>query len=324
MSELDLTSKAKKVIEIEIEGLQRLKSRLDQNFENACEKLLACKGRVVVTGIGKSGHIASKIAATLASTGTPAFFVHPAEASHGDLGMITKDDCVIAISYSGNTQELINILPVIKRKGAFLISFCGNSDSLLARISDITLDISIEKEACPLGLAPTASTTNSLALGDALAVALLEARQFTPEDFALSHPGGSLGKKLLLTIRDIMHKGVQIPIVIETASIIDALMEMTQKSLGMTAIVNASGKLSGIYTDGDVRRTLAQRGVDIYQTAVSTVMSANCTTITADILAVEAANIMEHKKINGLIVVDQYQKPVGAINMMDLLRAQII
>ena len=324
MSELDLTSKAKKVIEIEIEGLQRLKSRLDQNFENACEKLLACKGRVVVTGIGKSGHIASKIAATLASTGTPAFFVHPAEASHGDLGMITKDDCVIAISYSGNTQELINILPVIKRKGAFLISFCGNSDSLLARISDITLDISIEKEACPLGLAPTASTTNSLALGDALAVALLEARQFTPEDFALSHPGGSLGKKLLLTIRDIMHKGVQIPIVIETASIIDALMEMTQKSLGMTAIVNASGKLSGIYTDGDVRRSLAQRGIDIHQTAVSTVMSANCTTITADILAVEAANIMEHKKINGLIVVDQYQKPVGAINMMDLLRAQII
>lgn len=324
MSELDLTSKAKKVIDIEIEGLQRLKSRLDQNFENACEKLLACKGRVVVTGIGKSGHIASKIAATLASTGTPAFFVHPAEASHGDLGMITKDDCVIAISYSGNTQELINILPVIKRKGAFLISFCGNSDSLLARISDITLDISIEKEACPLGLAPTASTTNSLALGDALAIVLLETRQFTPEDFALSHPGGSLGKKLLLTVRDIMHKGEQVPVVTETASVIDALMEMTQKSLGMTAVVDASGMLSGIYTDGDVRRTLTQKGIDIHQTAVSTVMSVNCITITADILAVEAANIMEHKKINGLIVVGQHQKPTGAINMMDLLRAQII
>jgi arabinose-5-phosphate isomerase len=324
MSELDLITKAKKVIDIEIEGLQRLKSRLNHHFESACEKLLACKGRVVVTGIGKSGHIASKIAATLASTGTPAFFVHPAEASHGDLGMITKDDCVIAISYSGNTQELVNILPVIKRKGTFLISFCGNSDSMLARISDITLDISIEKEACPLGLAPTASTTNSLALGDALAVVLLEAREFTPEDFALSHPGGSLGKKLLLTVRDIMHQGQQIPIVTETASIIEALMEMTQKSLGMTAVVDATGKLTGIYTDGDVRRTLAQKGVDIHQTAVSTVMSVRCTTVTADILAAEAANIMEHKKINGLIVIDQHQKPIGAVNMMDLLRAQIL
>ena len=324
MSELDLTAKAKKVIDIEIEGLQRLKNRLNQRFEDACEKLLACKGRVVVTGIGKSGHIASKIAATLASTGTPAFFVHPAEASHGDLGMITKDDCVIAISYSGNTQELINILPTIKRKGTFLISFCGNNDSMLARISDITLDISIEKEACPLGLAPTASTSNRLALGDALAIALLEARQFTPEDFALSHPGGSLGRKLLLTVRDIMHQGSQVPIVTETTSIIDALMEMTQKSLGMTAVVDTTGRLAGIYTDGDVRRTLARKGIDIHQILVSTVMSTHCTTITADILAVQAANIMEAKKINGLIVIDQHQKPIGAINMMDLLRAQIL
>ncbi len=320
----DFIQKAYRVLDIEIEGLQRLKSKIDSQFDLACQHVLTCKGRVVVTGMGKSGHIASKIAATLASTGTPAFFVHPAEASHGDLGMITKDDCVIAISYSGNTQELINILPVIKRKGAFLIGFCGNKNSMLANTSDITLDISIEKEACPLGLAPTASTTNSLALGDAIAVALLEARSFTPEDFALSHPGGNLGKRLLLLVADIMHKGEEIPAVEENTSIMNALMEMTKKTLGMTVILNNEGKLAGIYTDGDLRRTLSRKNIDIHTTPVSKVMSTQCTTISPYMLAAEAAKIMEAKKINGLIVVNEQNIPIGALNMMDLLRAQVV
>jgi arabinose-5-phosphate isomerase len=278
---------------------------------------------VVVTGMGKSGHIGGKIAATLASTGTPAFFVHPGEAQHGDLGMIQPIDVVIAISNSGETGEILTILPIIKRMGARLIAMTGSPKSSLARQADVHLDAGVEKEACPHNLAPTSSTTATLALGDALAVALLKARNFTPEDFARSHPGGKLGRRLLLYVRDVMHSGERVPLVPETASLRDALLEMTSKGLGMTGVTDAGGRLTGIYTDGDLRRTLST-GVDFYQARITDVMIRNPKTTQPDRLAAETVQLMRSLKINGLIVVDAHNKVVGALNMHDLLRAGVV
>jgi arabinose-5-phosphate isomerase len=285
--------------------------------------MLACRGRVVVVGMGKSGHIGSKIAATLASTGTPAFFVHPGEASHGDLGMITPVDVVIALSNSGETGEITAILPLIKRMGVPLISLTGNPHSTLATEADVNIDAGVEKEACPLGLAPTASTTAALAMGDALAVALLEARGFTAEDFARSHPGGSLGRRLLLHVADIMHKTDQVPRVHGNDSLRDALMEITAKGLGMTAVVDDADKVIGIYTDGDLRRTL-DHGIDVHTARVAEVMTAGGVTIAPDRLAAEAVQLMDQKKINALLVTDAEHRLVGALNMHDLLRAGVV
>ena len=273
--------------------------------------------------MGKSGHIAGKIAATLASTGTPAFFVHPGEASHGDLGMITRHDVVLALSNSGETEEIVRILPLIKRLGVPLIAMTGNPASTLSNISTVHLNVAVEQEACPLGLAPTSSTTAALVMGDALAVSLLDARGFTRDDFALSHPGGSLGRRLLLRVSDIMHCDDEMPSVPATALIGSALLEMTEKKLGMTAIVNESNRVIGIYTDGDLRRTLA-RNIDIQNTTISEVMTPQCALISANILAAEAMQIMEQKKINALIVVDEQNIAVGALNMHDLIRAGIV
>lgn len=311
------------VIETELAAIEALKSRIDDSFVKACELMLACEGRVVVIGMGKSGHIGNKIAATLASTGTPAFFVHPGEASHGDLGMITPKDVVIALSNSGETGEILTILPIIKRLSVPLISITGRASSTLATEADINLDASIEKEACPLGLAPTSSTTVALVLGDALAVALLDARGFTEEDFALSHPGGSLGRRLLLHVKDIMHTGEDIPIVNEDASLRDALFEITRKGLGMTAIVNQQQKVIGIYTDGDLRRTL-DKNIDVHSALVKDVMTAHCKTIPQNILAAEALTIMQNNKINAMLVVDGDNNLLGALNMHDLLRAGVV
>ncbi len=314
---------AKRAIEIERDAISLLIGRIDQQFAKACHILLDCKGRVVVTGMGKSGHIGKKIAATLASTGTPSFFVHPGEASHGDLGMITSNDVVIAISNSGNTAEVVTILPLIKRMEAPLISMTGSATSALAKEASVNLDVSVELEACPLGLAPTSSTTATLVMGDALAIALLEARGFSAEDFAFSHPGGSLGRRLLLKVADIMHTGDRIPSVNHNMLLSDALMEISRKGLGMTAVTDDQGKLCGLFTDGDLRRTL-DKGVDIHKTRIDEVMTANCRTIHADILAAEALAIMDESKINGLIVTDREQNVVGALNMHDLLRAGVI
>jgi len=311
------------VVETEIASIEAIKSRIDDSFVKACELLLACKGRVVVTGMGKSGHIGNKIAATLASTGTPAFFVHPGEASHGDLGMITPSDVVIALSNSGETSEILTILPIIKRLSVPMISITGKPNSTLSTEADINLDASIEKEACPLGLAPTSSTTVALVFGDALAVALLDARGFTEEDFALSHPGGSLGRRLLLHVKDIMHTGEDIPIVNENASLRDALLEITQKNLGMTAIVNKLQQVIGIYTDGDLRRTL-DKNIDVHTAAVKDVMTVNCKTIQQNILAAEALTVMQENKINAMLVVDDNNSVIGALNMHDLLRAGVV
>jgi arabinose-5-phosphate isomerase len=311
------------VVDIEAKAVAVLKTRINEDFINACELLLNCKGRIVVTGMGKSGHIGGKIAATLASTGTPAFFVHPGEASHGDLGMITVQDVVLALSNSGETSELLTILPIIKRLGVPLIAMTGQTKSSLATFANVHLDVSVEQEACSLGLAPTSSTTVTLVMGDALAVSLLEARGFTRNDFALSHPGGSLGKRLFLEVGDIMHVGTEIPMVQESALISDALLEMTEKKLGMTAIVDNSGRVAGIITDGDLRRML-EKNLDIHNTTITEVMTLNCKVITEHILAAEAMHIMEEKKINALIVVDTDQKPVGALNMHDLIHAGIV
>lgn len=313
------------VLETEAQALQALIPRVRANdaFPAACRTMLHCKGRVVVTGMGKSGHIAGKIAATLASAGTPAFFLHPGEASHGDLGMITRTDVVMAISNSGETDEILTILPLIKRLGVPLITLAGNPNSRLAREADVYLDVSVEKEACPLGLAPTASTTAALAMGDALAIALLEVRGFGPEDFALSHPGGRLGKRLLLRIRDVMHTGDGIPRVTAHVLLKDALMEMTRKSLGMTAIVDEGQKILGIFTDGDLRRALDKR-IDIHRALISDVMTRNCVTATAELLAAEALNLMQTHKINAVLVEDGKGNLVGALNMHDLLRAGVI
>ena len=311
------------VVETEIASIEAIKSRIDDSFVKACELLLACRGRVVVTGMGKSGHIGNKIAATLASTGTPAFFVHPGEASHGDLGMITPNDVVIALSNSGETSEILTILPIIKRLSVPMISITGKPNSTLSTEADINLDASIEKEACPLGLAPTSSTTVALVFGDALAVALLDARGFTEEDFALSHPGGSLGRRLLLHVKDIMHTGKDIPMVNEDASLRDALLEITQKNLGMTAIVNKQQQVIGIYTDGDLRRTL-DKNIDVHTAAVKDVMTVNCKTIQQNILAAEALTVMQENKINAMLVVDDSNSVIGALNMHDLLRAGVV
>ncbi|MBU2222905.1 MAG: KpsF/GutQ family sugar-phosphate isomerase [Gammaproteobacteria bacterium] len=285
--------------------------------------MFSCTGRVIVVGMGKSGHIANKIAATLASTGTPAFFVHPGEASHGDLGMITKQDIVLALSNSGETNEVLVLVPVLKRLGIQLVAMTGNPDSTLAKLADWHLCVKVAEEACPLGLAPTASTTAALVMGDALAVALLEARGFSADDFALSHPGGSLGRRLLLRLQDVMHQGTQIPIVAASATIKEALLEISEKGLGMTAIVATDGTLAGIFTDGDLRRLLDLK-IDIHQTAISDVMSKNCVTARPEMLAAEALKIMEQRKINGLIVVSDAHIPVGAMNMHDLLRSGVI
>ena len=311
------------VIETEAQAIKLLLDRIDENFAKACQHLLTCQGRIVVIGMGKSGHIGGKIAATLASTGSPAFFVHPGEANHGDIGMITAKDVALAISNSGETSEILTLLPLIKRLNIPLISFTGNPSSTLARASTVHLDISVEKEACPLGLAPTSSTTAALVMGDALAIALLEIRGFTAEDFALSHPGGSLGRRLLLRIDDVMRTGNAIPQVREHADLTDALMEMTEKRLGITTIISPEGKLAGIFTDGDLRRVLDQ-GMDVHTTKIKDVMTINCKTIPPGILAAEAVQLMEAHKITALIVTDQKQLPVGIVHLHDLLSAGVV
>ena len=319
----DFRNPALQAIRIERDAISALENRIGDHFIRACEVIMACKGRVVVTGMGKSGHIGHKIAATLASTGTPSFFVHPGEASHGDMGMITSQDVVIAISNSGNTSEVVTILPLIKRMGAPLISMTGNPASTLAKEAVANLDVSVEAEACPLGLAPTSSTTATLVMGDALAVALLEARGFSAEDFAFSHPGGSLGRKLLLRVTDIMHTGDRIPIVNEGTTLSGALLEISRKGLGMTTVVNDTGAMTGIFTDGDLRRTL-DKSIDVHTTPMRDVMTRNGRTIQPDQLAAEALNVMEGLKISALPVTDENGALVGAINMHDLLRAGVI
>jgi arabinose-5-phosphate isomerase len=314
---------ARQVLSIEAAAVQALAQRIDKTFLHALDLILACEGRVIVSGIGKSGHIARKIASTLSSTGTPAYFVHPAEASHGDLGMITAEDVFIALSYSGESEELLTIVPVIKRQGAKLISLTGNPESSLAQAADAHLNGAVDKEACPMGLAPTASTTAALALGDALAVALLDAKGFGEEDFARSHPGGNLGRRLLTHVRDIMHTGAEIPSVTDNAMLSGAILEITRKRLGMTAIVDEARHVLGIYTDGDLRRTLEKR-IDFATTPVSEVMSRSPHSIGPDALAAEAVQLMEQYNINQMLVVDAENHLVGALNMHDLLRAKVI
>ena len=311
------------VIQVEAQAVSALAEQINDRFIAACKLLFNCTGRVVVIGMGKSGHIAGKIAATLASTGTPAFFVHPGEASHGDLGMITKQDVVLALSNSGETEEILKILPIIKRLGVPLIAMTGNPTSTLSLVATTHINVAVTQEACPLGLAPTSSTTAALVMGDALAVSLLEARGFTRDDFALSHPGGSLGRRLLLRVNDIMHLGDNIPSVAESALISHALLEMTEKKLGMTAIVNDKQEVVGIFTDGDLRRALA-KNLDLQKTRISEVMTPHCAVISEDILAAEAMQIMEEKKINALIVVNKKRQAIGALNMHDLIRAGIV
>ncbi len=312
------------VLKTESEAIAALTQRLDQEFHRACELILGCEGRIVVTGMGKSGHIGNKIAATLASTGTPAFFMHPGEASHGDLGMITAKDLVIALSNSGETREVTLLLPLLKRLAIPLIALTGRVQSTIARAADISLDVSVSKEACPLGLAPTSSTTASLAMGDALAIAVLQARGFTEEDFALSHPGGNLGRRLLLRVSDIMHTGDGIPLVNPEYSLNQTLMEMTSKGLGMAGVIDPkTSKLVGIYTDGDLRRTF-EKMPNIETALVKDFMTVNCVTIDADRIATEALNLMHEKKINALMVVDENNFVQGALNMHDLLRAGVV
>lgn len=313
----------KRTIKMELDAINALSDRIDDTFQHACELIQQCSGKVVVTGMGKSGHIANKIAATLASTGTPAFFVHPGEASHGDLGMITKNDVVIAISNSGNSAEINAILPLLKRLHIPLISMTGNKTSGLAQAANVNLDVSVECEACPLDLAPTSSTTVTLVMGDALAVALLEAKGFTAEDFAFSHPGGALGKRLLLKVADIMQQGQRIPHIATDATLNQALLEMTQKGLGMTTILNADGTLAGIFTDGDLRRTI-DSGSDIRDIRINDVMNTTPRTIKPSILAAEALGIMEEKSITSLVAVDDQQQPIGVIHLHDLLRAGLL
>ncbi|MFN0039834.1 MAG: SIS domain-containing protein [Burkholderiales bacterium] len=313
----------RRVLGIEARAVSELARRLDGNFVRAVEVVLQCKGRVVVSGIGKSGHVARKIASTLASTGTPSFFVHPAEASHGDLGMVTRDDVMIALSNSGESAELLVIVPLIKRQGARLIAMTGNAQSPLALAADVHLDAGVAEEACSLGLAPTSSTTAALALGDALAVTLLEARGFGADDFARSHPGGSLGRRLLTHVEDIMRLGEAIPCVPEVASCTEALLEMSRKGMGMTAIADGDGRLAGIFTDGDLRRVL-ETGKDLRKMSVREVMSRNPHRVSRRILAAEAAELMEQHRITQLLVVDAEQKLVGALSMHDLMRAKVV
>jgi arabinose-5-phosphate isomerase len=322
-SKKELLAMAARVLDIESRAVSQLKSRLDESFVAACRLCLETQGRVVVTGMGKSGHIGGKIAATLASTGTPAFFMHPAEASHGDLGMITSHDLLLAVSYSGETDEVVTILPLVKRMGAKLLSMTGKPGSTLAKAADAHLDVSVSEEACPLNLAPTASTTATLAMGDALAVALLESRGFTAEDFAMSHPSGSLGKRLLLRVVDVMHTGNGIPAVGEKVSLRDGLLEMTQKGLGMTAVVDQQQRLLGVFTDGDLRRALDQ-GINVHDTTMQSVVNRNCIVAVPDMMAAEAVRVMEENKITGLLVVDDDRQLIGALNIHDLFRAGIM
>lgn len=330
---------ARDVLEIEADAVRGVAARLDSRFADAVALLLRCTGRVVVSGIGKSGHIARKVAATLASTGTPAFFVHPAEASHGDLGMVTQHDVFIGMSYSGETEELLRIMPLVKRIGARLIAITGNPTSSLARLADVHLDGAVDKEACPMNLAPTASTTAALALGDALAVAVLDARGFGPEDFARSHPGGALGRRLLTFVRDVMRTGEQIPVVAADASVYDALFEITAKQLGMTAVVDTERRVLGIFTDGDLRRVL-ERGAgrtpgrpaasiagnmpDLRALTIRDAMTSGPQTIAPDQLAAEAVRLMEEFRVSQMLVVDAAGTLVGALNMHDLFRAKVI
>ncbi len=311
------------VIQVEAQAVAHLASRIDANFVAACKLLFACKGRIVVTGVGKSGHIGGKIAATLASTGTPAFFVHSGEASHGDLGMITAQDVILALSNSGETTEILAILPLIKRLDISLIALTGNSESTLAKFATIHLDVSVKQEACPLGLAPTSSTTAALVMGDALAVSLLEARGFTRDDFAFSHPGGQLGRRLLLRVSDIMHTDSAIPKVSKNTSVSGAILEMTTKKLGMTAVINSENELLGVFTDGDLRRLLGNN-LSLPNCEIHEVMTKNSKVIHADCLAAEAMQIMQQQKISALCVVDDQQKVCGALNMHDLIRAGIV
>jgi len=314
---------AREVLEIEAAAITALIARLDQDFQRAVDLILACRGRVTVSGIGKSGHIARKIASTMSSTGTPAYFVHPAEASHGDLGMITRDDVFIALSNSGESAELLAIVPLIKRQGAKLISLTGNPDSTLAREADAHLYAGAEKEACPLNLAPTASTTAALALGDALALALMQAKGFSRDEFARSHPGGALGRKLLTHVRDVMRSGSDAPRIPDTAMLSDAILEMSRGRMGITAILDREERVLGIFTDGDLRRTL-QKGIDLHATPIASVMTHGPRTISPDKLAAEAVQIMERHKVNQLLVVDREQRLVGALNMHDLFKAKVI
>ncbi|CAV20025.1 arabinose-5-phosphate isomerase KdsD [Vibrio sp. 10N.237.312.C02] len=318
----DYCSVAKQVLETEVAGLTQLDQYFNDDFSKACDLILNNKGKVVVMGMGKSGHIGNKIAATLASTGTSAFFVHPGEAAHGDLGMIEPGDIVIAISNSGESGEILSLFPVLKRLNIKIISMTGKPASNMATLSDIHLQISVPEEACPLGLAPTTSTTATLVMGDALAVALLQARGFTAQDFALSHPGGALGRQLLLKLDDIMHTGDSLPIVAPDALVRDALLEISQKGLGMTAIVGEDGQMKGIFTDGDLRRILDKR-IDIHSTQIGDVMTLNPTVAEPNMLAVEGLNLMQAKSINGLMLCDS-GKLVGALNMHDLLKAGVM
>ena len=313
---------ARSVIDTERQAVSALKQRIDSHFVGACQLMLACEGRVVVLGMGKSGHIGHKIAATLASTGTPSFFVHPAEAGHGDLGMITRGDVVIALSNSGETAEIITLLPVIKRLDIPLIALTGNPASTLGTAAMVCLDVSVSREACPLNLAPTASTTACLVLGDALAVALLDARGFNADDFARSHPGGSLGRRLS-SVRDVMHTGDDIPWVNEKTVLSRTLLEMSAKGLGMTAVLDEQGEVSGIFTDGDLRRTL-DAGFDVHTATTAEVMTRNPRTIAENCLAAEALRMMEQHRINALLVLDEDQRLAGVLNMHDLLRAQVL
>lgn len=318
-----LRALGRSVIETEAQTLVALISRIDGNFVAACNYMLACQGRIVVLGMGKSGHIGGKLAATLASTGTPAFFVHPGEASHGDMGMITAKDVTVAISNSGETDEIIVLLPLIKRLGVPLITLTGNPSSTLARAASVNIDVSVAKEACPLGLAPTSSTVAALAMGDALAIALLQSRGFSAEDFALAHPGGILGRRLLLRIGDIMHRGGEMPTMGPRDLLKDALVEMSRKGLGMTAIVDERLRVAGIFTDGDLRRAL-DRGVDVHSARMQEVMTRECMTVTEACLAAEALSLMQQRKINALLIVDAERTLLGVVNMHDMLRAGVV
>jgi arabinose-5-phosphate isomerase len=323
MSEANLIALGQRALEIERDALSALIERIDASFARACAVLLACRGRVVVTGMGKSGHVGGKIAATLASTGTPAFFVHPGEASHGDLGMITREDVVLAMSYSGETHEILTLLPLLKRMQVPLVAMTGKPSSTLATTADVHLDVSVTLEACPLNLAPTASTTATLAMGDALAVALLDARGFKPEDFALSHPGGSLGRRLLLKVADVMHRGERLPRVPDDLPLREALLVMSAKGLGMTVVENAEGRVLGVFTDGDLRRVLDQER-DFRSTRIGEVMTGRGQRIGAEQLAAEAVARMEQHKITALLVVDADERLQGIVHMHELLRAGVV
>ncbi|MCB1699330.1 MAG: KpsF/GutQ family sugar-phosphate isomerase [Pseudomonadales bacterium] len=320
MSETGFVTSARRTIRMESEAVAALEGRIGEEFERACELLLQTRGRVIVTGMGKSGHIARKIAATLASTGTPAFFVHPGEASHGDMGMITAEDAVIALSNSGAVAEIITLLPLLKRMGTALVSMTGNDESVLAKASDVHLNTGVATEACPLDLAPTSSTTTALVMGDALAIALLEERGFTADDFAFSHPGGTLGKKLLLKVADVMRSGDAIPRVEASTLLSEALLEINNKGLGMTTILDSEGRLAGIFTDGDLRRTLRAR-IDINETPMGQLMSTGAKTASPDMLAAEAMRIMEENEISSLVVVNPDSSVAGVIHLMHLLHA---